>query len=78
MHVNINMKKWEVVEKEGAKTIAGEFEIKAGATVVSVQDFNEGYRCTKLIFPTEILMEAEKLGEKIAAHVTKHFTGKEE
>jgi hypothetical protein len=78
MHVTLNMKEWKVVEKDGAKVIAGEFEVKAGATVVSKTEFNDGYNAIKVAFPTDLTLEAEKLGEKIAAHITKHFTGKKE
>jgi hypothetical protein len=77
MEVNIALKSWKVLEAEGMRNICGEFVVKAGATEISTQQFNEGYgNQTKVIFSTKLTAEAEALTEKIAQELTDNFTGK--
>lgn len=77
MEFTIDLKSWKVVTDDGQRKIAGEFVVKAGAMEVASKSFNEGYGYAKIVFPTELQLEAEKLTEKIAAVIMKTYTGKE-
>ena len=77
MDFSIELKKWSIILDEGQRKIAGEFVVMAGATEVAQKNFNEGWNCAKVVFPTELMVKAEALTAEIKAHITKTFTGKE-
>lgn len=72
--MKIECTKWKVVEKDGQKAIAGEFSVKAGASVVAKQEFNDGYNSVNIAFPTEIMLAVETVGKQITDHIQNHFT----
>jgi len=75
--VQINVKEWKVLEESGTRKIVGNLDIKSGSSVIATQSFNEGYGCTTLLFSQELMIEVEKLTEKIQAEAVKGLGGEE-
>lgn len=77
MKVRINLNEWRVKEINGDKKICGSFEIKAGATVIATQAFNDGWNNTGVPFSPELMIKVNALTAEIAAEITKNFVGEE-
>ena len=73
--MEITVSSWKIVTKEDkSKTIGGTYQVKAGNMVVSETQFNDGYNATNINIPAELMVEAEKLDEKIRTAIVKNFT----
>ena len=81
MQIVIKLEDWAIkaIEKDGVKEpkITGNFRVMAGAIEVAKQSFNEQYGNKKIVFSSALMAEAEALTEKVAAEITKQFTGGE-
>lgn len=77
MKVRINLNEWRIKEVDGDKKICGEFEIKAGATVIAKQAFNDGWNNTKVPFSPELMIKVNALTAEIERELTKNFVGEE-
>ena len=75
MEMEICVSEWKMrIGDNKQKTIGGKYQIKMGSNVVSESEFNDGYNSTEIAIPAEILVEAEKLDEKIRESIIKNFT----
>lgn len=70
MNAQIVLKKWFVKSKDDKmKVIAGEYAVMCGSTEVVKREFNDGYSCTAIAFPTELLVRIEALEDEVRKHV---------
>ena len=75
METNIVTKDWKVITKsDKTKTIAGNYDVKVGGAVLATTAFNEGYGCTDISIPAELMVEAELLDAKIRQAIINNFT----
>ena len=74
MEMEIYIKEWKMTTGDKKqKTIGGTYQVRMGNQVVSESSFNDGYNTTEIGIPAEVLVEAEKLDEKIREAIIKNF-----
>jgi len=75
MEMEICVSEWKIkIDDKKQKTIAGKYQVKLGPAVISESDFNDGYNSTDIAIPSEIMVEAEGLDNKIKEAIIKNFT----
>lgn len=75
MQMEIVVSEWKmVIDDKKQKTIGGKYQVKIGTSVVSESTFNDGYNTTDINIPSEILVEIEKMDDKIKDAIIKNFT----
>ncbi len=77
MKVKVITEKWALEEIDGVNKIVGKYKLVCGGTTVASQNFNTQYDSTTIIFPTELIVDIEKIGLRIEEAITKNFTGGE-
>lgn len=79
MDIKIVMKDWRYKEDDETKEgkICGQYVVRAGATDIATQSFNDGYGATAVPFSAELKVAVSQLTKSIVAEIQKHFTGKE-
>jgi hypothetical protein len=75
MEMEICVSEWSVlIDDKKQKTIGGKYQVRMNGNVISESQFNSGYGSTDIGIPAEILVEAEKLDEKVKDAIIKNFT----
>ena len=75
MEMQLEIKMWKVVlDDKKNKTIGGTYQVKMNGHVVSESSFNDGYNSTDIGIPASIMVEVEKLDEKIKEAIVKNFS----
>jgi len=71
----IDVQDWKFKQTESGRTIVGNFVIKNGTTVIAKQSFNEEYATSKILFSSELMIEIERINQRIVDEITKNFIG---
>lgn len=78
MEIALSIEKWEYVNTEAKRTIAGSYAMKAGLTIIANQAFNNDYSDSiKYVFSSDLMNRMEELTIDIQNEIEEKFLGKD-
>jgi hypothetical protein len=73
MEMEIAIKEWKVVERDGVLNLTGKYAAMVGNKEIAVQSFNDEYGGAKINFTGDLLLQVGSLTDEIKTSIKDSF-----